>query len=57
MEHAGDVLDVDASRGHVGGDQDAGRPGVESFQRPVALGLGAAAVQRHGVNAGTEELA
>ena len=45
VEHAGDVLDVDAAGGDVGGDEHAGRAGMERLQRPVALGLGAAAVQ------------
>ena len=52
VEHAGDVLDVDAAGGDVGGDEHAGRAGVERLQRPVALGLGAAAVQGDGSYAG-----
>ena len=57
VKHAGNVLNVDASRDYVGGDEHAGRPGVEGLQGPVALGLGTAPVQRDGVHTGVDELA
>ena len=57
VDDAGHAVDMDAAGGHVGGHEDRGPPGAELAQGLVALGLGPAAVDRHGLDAGLAELA
>ena len=57
MDDAADVVDVDPPRRDVGGDERLGLSGNEGPQCPVALGLGPAAVQRDGADAGGDQLA
>ncbi len=56
MDHAGDVVDVDAAGGDVGGDEGLDPAGGEGRQGPLPLGLGAVAVDGHGGHAGLGEL-
>ena len=57
VDDAADVVDVDPPGRDVGGDERLGLPGDERPQCPVALGLGPAAVERDGADAGGDQLA
>ncbi len=48
MDHAADVLHVDAARGHVGRDEHAERPALERAERAIARGLLHLARERRG---------
>src|SRR5437764_816182 len=56
VDDAADVVDVDAAGGDVGGHQDLSPAIGEGAQGPVALGLRATAVDRHGRHAGPLQL-
>ena len=56
VHHATHGIDVDASGGHVGGDQRSRRTRREPLQRPLPLGLGAVAVDGDGGDPGLTEL-
>src|SRR5690606_40563876 len=51
VDDAGDAVDVDAPGRDVGGDQGVHRTGPEAAESPVALGLGAPAVDGLGPHA------
>ena len=57
VEHAGDVLDVNAACRDVRRHKHAGRPGMESLQGAIPLGLGATPVQCNRVDSRRSELA
>ena len=51
VDHVGQLLDVEAARGHVGGHEQVDGPGAQPAHHPVALVLVHAAVQRLGAKA------
>ena len=46
VDHVRDAVDVDPSRGHVGGDEGVHATGLEAGERLLALALGLVAVDR-----------
>jgi hypothetical protein len=55
VDHERDVVDMDASRGYVGGDEHARRPVREGGEVALTSGLGEVAVQLGGRDAGRRE--
>src|SRR5690606_3894064 len=55
VDHVGQLIDVETTRGDVGGDDQIGTGTAESFDDPVALQLVHATVQRLGAVAAAVE--